>query len=166
MSHQHYPENEDSVANNQRSLKSLERAIAMSQGQFSLILSYCNCPKLRRKLVKQLKELSSVPIRELTLHPSVNTLFTTILTTVAEPPSALMVFGLESVVTIDELLTATNLVRDEFRKQFPFPIVLWIDDEILQKMIRLAPDFKNWAATPIRFDVPKFQAYKRIAITA
>jgi hypothetical protein len=64
------------------------------------------------------------------------------------------------------LLIATNLVRDEFRKQFPFPIVLWIDDEVLQKMIRLAPDFKNWAATPIRFDLPKFQRHKILAITA
>lgn len=166
MSHQHCPDDENSVANNQRSLKSLERAIAMSQGQFSLILAHCNCLKLRRKLSKQLKELSSLQIREMTLHPSVNTLFTTILTKVEEPPSALMVFGLESVVASDELLTATNLVRDEFRKQFSFPVVLWIDDEILQKMIRLAPDFKNWAATPIRFDVPKFKALKRIPITA
>jgi hypothetical protein len=166
MSQQHYSEDEDSVANNKRSLKSLERAITMSEGQFSLILAYSNCTSLRRKVVKQLKELSSVQLRELTLHPSVNTLFTTILTTVKEPTSALMVFGLESVVAIDELLIATNLVRDEFRKQFPFPIVLWIDDEVLQKMIRLAPDFKNWAATPIRFEVPKFRRDKILAITA
>ena len=128
----------------------------MSQGQFSLILVRCNCPILRVQVVNRLQELSSIQIQELTLHPSVNTLFTTILTAIEEPPPpALMVFGLESVVGIDQVLTATNLVRDEFRKQFPFPMVLWINDELLQKLIRLAPDFKSWAANPIRFEVPK-----------
>lgn len=139
----------------------------MSQGQFSLILVCCNCPPLRLQAVNQLQELSSVQIQELTVHPSVNTLFTTILTAIEEPPPpALMVFGLESVVAIDQVLSATNMVRDEFRKQFPFPLVLWINDEILQKLIRLAPDFKSWAANPIRFDMPKNVSFEWVAITA
>jgi hypothetical protein len=149
-------DSENLAVNNTRSLRRLARAIAMSQGQFSLILVRCNCPILRVQVVNRLQELSSIQIQELTLHPSVNTLFTTILTAIEEPPPpALMVFGLESVVGIDQVLTATNLVRDEFRKQFPFPMVLWINDELLQKLIRLAPDFKSWAANPIRFEVPK-----------
>ncbi len=139
----------------------------MSQGQFSLILVCCNYPTLRRQAASQLRNLSSVPIRELTLHPSVNTLFSTILAALEErQPPALMVFGLESVVEIDRVLSATNLVRDEFRKQFSFPVVLWIDDEILQKMVRLAPDFKSWAANPIRLEVPKPLSLERTAITA
>ena len=139
----------------------------MSQGQFSLILVCCNCPPLRLQAVNRLQELSSVQIQELTVHPSVNTLFTTILTAIEEPPPpALMVFGLESVVAIDQVLSATNMVRDEFRKQFPFPLVLWINDEILQKLIRLAPDFKSWAANPIRFDMPKNVSFEWVAITA
>ncbi len=106
-------------------------------------------------------------IQELVLQPSIDTLFTPILTAVeASPPPALMVFGLDSVVEIDQVLSATNLVRDEFRKQFPFPVVLCINDEILQKLIRLAPDFKNWAANPIRFDLPKKWACELAAITA
>lgn len=146
---------EDFSADNQRSLLRLERAITLSQGQFSLMLVCCNCPVLRLQLVNQLHELSSVHIQELTLHPSVTTLLTTLLTALeSPPPPALMVFGLESVVAIEQVLIATNLVRDEFRKQFPLPLVLWINDDILQKLIRLAPDFKNWAASPIRFDVP------------
>jgi hypothetical protein len=122
---------------------------------------------LRLQAVNQLQELSSVQIQELIVHPSVNTLFTTILTAIEEPPPpALMVFGLESVVAIDQVLSATNLVRDEFRKQFPFPLVLWINDEILQKLIRLAPDFKSWAANPIRFDIANNQSFQWAAITA
>jgi hypothetical protein len=160
-------DSEELAANNKRSLRRLERAITIAQGQFSLILVCCNYPPLRQQAVMQLQELSSVPIQELTLHPSVNTLFTTILTAVEEPlPAALVVSGLDSVVAIDQVLSATNLVRDEFRKRFPFPLVLCINDEILQKLIRLAPDFKSWAGNPIRFEVPNKQTLARSAITA
>ncbi len=163
----HSKEDEDLAANNKRSLRRLERAIAMSQGEFSLILVCCNCPSLRLCVVKRLPEICSMQIQELVLQPSIDTLFTPILTAVEEsPPPALMVFGLDSVVEIDQVLSATNLVRDEFRKQFPFPVVLCINDEILQKLIRLAPDFKNWAANPIRFDLPKKWACELAAITA
>lgn len=159
MANEHTTENddlEDWVVINKRSLKNMRRAIEMSQGQFSLILVCCNCSWMRRKIVKKLSKLSSLQIQEIILHPSVDTLFTTILEAVEEPaPSALIVFGLESVVAIERLLIATNLVREEFRKRFPFPLVLCINDEILQKLIRLAPDFKSWAANPIRFEDPK-----------
>jgi hypothetical protein len=158
---------EDLAVSNKRSLRKLERAITLSEGQFSLILVCCNCPSLRLRVVNRLPEFSCVQIQELTLHPSVNTLFTTILTAMDEPPPpALMVFGLESVVAIDQVLIATNLVRDEFRKQFPFPLVLCVNDEILQKLIRLAPDFRSWAANPIRFEIPNIQSLERAAVTA
>jgi hypothetical protein len=160
-------DSQDLAASNKRSLRKLERAITLSQGQFSIILVCCNCSSLRLQMVKRLQENCSVQIQELILHPSVNTLFTTILTAIEEPPPpALIVFGLESVVAIDQVLSATNLVRDEFRKQFPFPLVLCINDEILQKLIRLAPDFKNWAANPIRFEIPNNQALEWAGITA
>ena len=162
----HHSGSEDLAASNKRSLRRLERAIAMSQNQFSLILVCCNQQSLRRKMVKQLKEISSIPIAEITLHPSVNTLFTTIDTAVEEQPQALMVFGLESVTAIEPVLTATNLVRNEFPKQFPFPLVLWINDEVLQKLIRLAPDFKSWAANPIRFEIPTNQSLEWAGISA
>ncbi|HEY9611005.1 hypothetical protein [Allocoleopsis sp.] len=158
---------EDLLVCNQRSLQKLERAIQMSQGQFSLILMCCNCSSMRRRMVKQLSKQCSIQIQEIILHPSVNTLFTTILTAIEEPPPpALMVFGLDSVVAIEQVLTATNLVRDEFPKHFPFPLILCINDELLQKLIRLAPDFKSWAANPIRFEDPKSQSLDMTPITA
>ncbi len=164
MTHQSDPE--DIAESNKRSLRRLERAIAMSQNQFSLILVCCNHQSWRRKMVKQLKELSSVQIQEITLHPTVNTLFTTIDTAVDEQPQALMVFGLESVTEIDQVLIATNLVRNKFPEQFPFPLVLWINDEVLQKLIRLAPDFKSWAVNSIRFEIPTNQSLEWAGICA
>lgn len=160
-------ESENVDASNKRSLRRLERAIAMSQGQFSLILVCCSHLSLRRKVVTRLKEISSIPIKEINLHPSVNTLFTTIVTGLEESmPQALIVYGLESVVAIEQVLSSTNLVRDEFRKQFAFPLVLWINDDLLNKLIRLAPDFKNWAGNPIRLEDPKNQSLKWAGITA
>jgi WD40 repeat protein/tetratricopeptide (TPR) repeat protein len=31
--------------------------------------------------------------------------------------------------------------------------VLWVNDEVLQKLVRFAPDFATWAATPIKFEI-------------
>jgi DNA replication protein DnaC len=68
-------------------------------------------------------------------------------------PQALVVFGIESVVSLDDLLTAANRSRDRFRQDFPFPIVLWVTDGVLSKLGRLANDFNTWGGPPIHFTV-------------
>ncbi len=146
---------EESIIYNQRSLKRLIRSVTLSQGQFSLILVCCNYQYLQQTMMMQVRKLSSIEIKEIVLPKTVKTLYTTIdqqLEKFAEPP-ALMIFDLEKVEAIDELLTSTNQVRDEFRKKFCFPLVLWITDELLAKLIRLAPDFKSWAAATIKFEL-------------
>ncbi len=45
------------------------------------------------------------------------------------------------------MLSATNQVREEFRKRFNFPIVLWVTDEVLPQLVRSASDFESWATT-------------------
>ncbi|MFE1747832.1 hypothetical protein [Coleofasciculus sp. H7-2] len=150
---------EEAAAYNQRSLKTLLRAIALSQGQFSLILVRCNYALLQQRMVQQVRKKNPFSLREVVLADSVKTLYNPILEALeqgnssrqTEILSAAMILGLESVVALDQLLTSTNQVRDEFRAQFPFPLVLWISDAVLQKLIRFAPDFKSWAASSIRF---------------
>ncbi len=56
-----------------------------------------------------------------------------------------MVFGLETVTEINPLLSSANQVREEFQKQFHFPLVLWVNDEVQQKIRQIAPDFESWA---------------------
>jgi WD40 repeat protein len=142
------PQTENFAAYNESGLQALKRAIARSQGQFSLILVRCNYAVLREQMVQQLHEQASVKIRELVLPESVKTLYTTIQAELdSQQPSGLMVFGLDSVSDIDTVLTSTNQVREEFRKNFPFPLLLWVNDQVLQKLIRLAPDFESWATT-------------------
>lgn len=139
---------QDFRANNERVLARLAWAIEASQGQFSLLLAHCNYASLREQLIRRLQEFSPVPIRIIALKNSVNTLYTTIRDELGdEKPAALMVSGLELVRDIDRVLLSTNQVREEFRKNFPFPLVLWVTDEIVEKLIRLAPDFESWATS-------------------
>ncbi|ACC79512.1 WD-40 repeat protein [Nostoc punctiforme PCC 73102] len=152
MSNQQEPEN--LPFDNEHSLQTLVRTIRLSQGEFSLILLRCNYAALRKRMVERLRQLSPVRIHEITLPASVKTLYTNIREQLGdEQPPALMIFGLESVKDIDTVLTSANQVREEFKKNFSFPILLWVNDSVLQKFIRLATDLENWA-TIIEFENP------------
>lgn len=145
---------DDVNAKNEESLRTLSRAIAFSKGQFSLVLARCNYQSLQQRLMQQLRERCAVEFRELVLKPSTATLYTTIRAALDdEQPNAAIVLGLEFVNDLDKLLVATNHARDEFRKHFSFPLVLWVTDEVLQKFIRIAPDFTSWAGPPIGFTI-------------
>ncbi|MFN6460695.1 MAG: eIF2A-related protein [Nostoc sp. DedVER02] len=148
----------DIRAANERALRSLGRAITLSSGQFSLVLVCCNYRVLQEQMLQRLEEISSGVhhIQKVILPHNARSLYTSIhlqLVTEENPPSALMILGLESVDGIDDLLRSVNHIRDEFRKRHPFPMIVWVNEEVLQKIVRLAPDFASWAATPIRFEM-------------
>ncbi|WP_177176255.1 ATP-binding protein [Trichormus sp. NMC-1] len=133
--------------NNDNSLRTILRAIRLSQGQLSLIFLRCNYAKLRQQIAAQLKKETSIPIKEITLSESVKSLYNQISQELGnEQPQALMISGLDSVKNIDVVLSLSNQIREEFRKNFPFPILIWIDDQILRKIIRVAPDLENWGS--------------------
>lgn len=146
------PQLEDDVRANERSLKRLSRAIELSRGRFSLILVRCNYTGLQLEMQQRLRELCSVDIESLILQGSATTLYTALKTKLGDAqPAVVMVSGFESVIALDNLLVATNQVRDDFYKSFAFPLVLWLSDEVLKKLMRLAPDFNSWAGVPIQF---------------
>jgi WD40 repeat protein/DNA replication protein DnaC len=135
-------------AGNESSLKELAWAIATSQGEFSLILAVCNAPSLQKRLLPNLILSCSLEIREINLDKSVKTFFQTIQNSLGvEHPQALIVSGLESVTNLEQVLSAANQVREEFRKNFYFPLVVWVTDDLLHKLMRLAPDLYSWATT-------------------
>jgi WD40 repeat protein len=144
----HHQSPDNSEKRNQGTLKMLRRAIAFSGGEFSLILVRCNYQLLRDRFLEKLREFKELEIRTISLMPSTQTLYQTIGSGLGETmPDALMVFGLELLENIDALVTATNQVRDEFRKNFPFVVVLWVNDQVLKVLIQKAPDFHSWATT-------------------
>ncbi|MBD1865171.1 MULTISPECIES: hypothetical protein [Trichocoleus] len=144
---------ESVAAQNHRALRTLTRAVVLSEAQFSLILVRCNYATLRQQMAERLRQQCSVNLREIMLSEADRTLYTVIQHELGEEsPAAVMVFGLEEVHDINTVITSTNQVREEFRKNFPFPLILWVNDTILKKLVRLAPDFESWA-TVVEFTV-------------
>ncbi|MGD1803957.1 hypothetical protein ACP6PL_00745 [Dapis sp. BLCC M126] len=140
------------IGHNERSLQALARAITLSEGDFSLILVRCNSSELREEILQKFKAEYPVEYQELALDSFTDTLYSSINQNLDNSfPKALMVKSLESVNTLDRLLTTANLVRNNFRN-FHFPLVLWVTDEIHKKLIRLAPDLQSWASSGISFD--------------
>lgn len=138
---------DDTVASNQNQLTTLSRTLRLSEGEFSLLLARCNYASLQKQIVAQLHQQSPVPIRELQLSPSTQNLYRTIEAQLQqEQPSVLMVFGLEQIAAIDQVLAAANLAREAFLN-FPFPLLLWIDDKLWKQLNRTAPDFTGYATT-------------------
>ena len=138
-----YPKEKD---DRQDSLAELSWIIEISQGEFSLILAKCNYSAWRERMAQGLREIYPGKIREIVLERSVQKLYATIRKELAEEePPAVMVFGLESVEGIEQLLTSMNSVREEFRKHCRFPLVLWTTDEIARLFLRLAPDIESWS---------------------
>lgn len=148
-------DSQDSTVSTTLATKRLARAMMLTAGEFSLTLACCNSVTSQQQIVNLLRESSSADIKEILLPSSAETLYTTITTLLGDAqPEALIVRGLESVEGINQLIISTNLMRNEFRKNFNFPLVLWVNDEILCKLVWLAPDLKDWAASTIRFDAP------------
>ncbi|NES00227.1 MAG: hypothetical protein F6J86_41605, partial [Symploca sp. SIO1B1] len=133
---------------NDNILEKLAWAIEAYQGKFALFFAHCNYEHLQGELRRRLQEKCSLPIKEIRLKPSVQILYTTLEEALGqEKPATVMVFGLESVAAIENVLTSANNVREEFRNNLPCPLVLWVNDQILRLLIRLVPDFKSWGIT-------------------
>ncbi|MCT7962607.1 hypothetical protein NG791_18215, partial [Laspinema sp. D1] len=133
-------------AENEKALKKLAWALEASRGNFKLFIARCNYIQLRERLAQRLQQLCALEIRCMEVKASDPMLHGRIRAELGEAqPDALMVFGLETVTDIQTLLSSANQVREEFQKQFHFPLVLWVNDAVFQTMMRVAPDFQSWA---------------------
>ncbi|MEB3229468.1 MAG: ATP-binding protein, partial [Leptolyngbyaceae bacterium] len=140
----------DADAYNQQSLQRLLRTFRLSQGDFSLMLAHCNYQELQNHIVATIEAQGSYQILKITLESFERTLFTPIQREwqqCSQPPDVIMVSGLNQLNSLDRVLKVTNQIRDEFRKQFSCPLVLWVNNDVLRQLIRLAPDFQSWATT-------------------
>ncbi len=147
------PQNQNAPQLNQRSLKRIMRTLTLSEGAFTLIIASCNYVGLRLKITEQLHHQAPFKIHQVSLPSSVKTLYTYLQTQLRDvSPQAVMVLGSESVDEIDRVLIAANQVREEFRKNLRCPLILWVNDDVMNRFVRVAPDFKSWAGSPIRFE--------------
>ncbi len=128
--------------------------IDASKGRFVLASARCNYAEIREEVLREFRRNKSLRIVEVPLSPSETSLLHAVSTALAarggDPPDAVMVTGMENLEEPDALLEAANRIREEFRRRFPFPLILWVDDEISSRMIRTAPDMESWAV-PVEF---------------
>ncbi|NER23427.1 MAG: hypothetical protein F6J96_22540 [Symploca sp. SIO1C2] len=137
----------NSAAQNQEALAEIKRLLRMSQGDCSLVLAVGNYACLREQIIEELCRESPVAIRKLSLTEEVNSLHSAIVEEIGEElPEALFICGLESLTNLDEVLSNTNYLREEFH-QFQFPLIFWVTDAIVSKFIRSAQDFYTWTTT-------------------
>ncbi|MDY7024108.1 MAG: hypothetical protein SWJ54_22625, partial [Cyanobacteriota bacterium] len=100
--------NNDNIGQNQSSLNTLVRIVNTLSDNFSLVLACCNYRSLRKKVMRIIRKKCLVNLQEITLDTESKTLYTNIKNCLGEGhPNALMIFGLESVNNIEEVLQAT-----------------------------------------------------------
>lgn len=154
------------LLHNQTSLEELQKVLRWEAGEFSLTLAACNYNRLRHLVVDQFVQAGQAVV--LRLLPDVTSLVDAIHQQIdSDPPPALMVTGLELLNTaaLMAILKGANLSRDEFRKHFPFPIVLWMTERVRQQFIRYAPDFRSFSPSAIAFTLPQGELLHSLQVT-
>jgi WD40 repeat protein len=154
------------AACNDQALNTLTRSLTHSQGEFTLILARCNYTCLRSQILHLLHQRCSLNLFELSLESSAQTIYTAIHNQLGnQQPDAVLVTGLELVTDLDNLLIATNRVRDLFR-QFPFPVVFWVTNQVCKRLIKVAMDLYNWSSPKLEFVLPEPALMALVAETA
>ena len=134
---------------NDQALQALSRAIRLGKGEFSLIIIVSNYQKPHQYIMQNLK--TSIGVNEIIIPSCAESIYEYIKSSLTnKKTSALIVFGLESVN--DKGLKSLQQDRELYNK-LSCPIILWLNDSILLKLVRLAPDFRSWASTPINFEI-------------
>ena len=149
---------------NQQQLEDLAWAIEASAGEFKLILVKCNYLNLQTQLIEELQKICSVEIQILRLQTSERTLYNAIREEFNDQIQALMIVGWESLPNLSQMLSSANQVREEFRSNCRYPVVLWINDQIYQQIMESATDLESWGIT-INFTIPHHQLINFLKLT-
>ncbi|WP_413173240.1 ribosome assembly protein 4 [Anabaena azotica] len=138
---------------NSQQLEDLAWALEASTGEFKLILAKCNYLNLQNQLIEELQKICDFEISILRLQTSERTLYNAIKEEFNDEIQALMIVGWESLPNLSKMFSSANQVREEFRNNCKYPVVLWINDQIYQQILESASDFESWGIT-INFILP------------
>ncbi len=133
-------------------LQRLLRSITLSIGDFALLLARCNSIEVRDRLVVDLQAQLGDRLydRHVTEADRVLNLVD-ILDEVPEETEVISITGLEASPHLHDILALANNAREEFRKRFKCPLVLWVTDEVEAQIRRRSPDLASWAAPSFNF---------------
>ncbi|MEM9768092.1 MAG: hypothetical protein AAF892_09460, partial [Cyanobacteria bacterium P01_D01_bin.71] len=140
---------------NQAKLAELRNTLQFSRGEFSLIAAACDYHRLRHLVNQDLVNAGLAEVMQLPRQfPNLREIIQQ--SVAGQPPAALLIVGLDYLTTADlrAVLRATNMGRDDFRQQFPFPIVLWMNRKVKQQFAHFAPDFRSFSPAAIHFTLP------------
>jgi WD40 repeat protein len=142
---------DQSMQENEAGLKKLAWALEASQGKFKLLIARCNYGWWRSHLIKYLQailETKNIHLDVLELQVEDRNLLHRIEQDFGEnQPVALTVVGLENLENLELFLVALNQLRDNFHLKCPFPLLIWLNDDIYQQLVKIAPDFESWSTT-------------------
>ncbi|MDM3851887.1 MAG: ribosome assembly protein 4 [Aphanizomenon gracile PMC627.10] len=138
---------------NSQQLEDLAWSLEASAGEFKLILAKCNYINLQNQLIQELQKICEIEIQILRLQTSERTLYNAIREEFDQEIAALMIVGWESLPNLSKMFSSANQIREEFRNNCPYPVVLWINDAIYQQIMESAPDLESWGIT-INFSLP------------
>ncbi|MEM8640836.1 MAG: WD40 repeat domain-containing protein [Cyanobacteria bacterium P01_G01_bin.54] len=165
------PRSTPPLDHNQQAIALLGRTLTLSADEFSLTLVRCNYQRLEQQTLQALRAWlaqqtpsrpipgqpilgQSVPWQTVRLHSEATNLLSLLRQRHQQMPGApLMVMNLEQTHHLAAVLEGINRDRDEFRKQLPVPVVLWLTDVGFTQLARLALDFKTWGAASIALEL-------------
>ncbi|MEO0352523.1 MAG: hypothetical protein AAF282_20970, partial [Cyanobacteria bacterium P01_A01_bin.15] len=144
----------ENSAQNQAALEELTSAIVFGQGAdtITLLLVRCNYGRLRDQMVAQLRERLAVedlqgPVQVLQLEAENHNLYARLRSQTKQLPGTVLVLGAEQLNSsaLEAFLVDLNKRREEFRREFQFPLVLWFTDEGYRRLSQYANDFESIA---------------------
>ena len=121
----------------------------------NFFISYCNHFRLYLALCDDdgfVQEAHNIILNEYNKSvqwlsfPSENRFLFSFLENTMDSSKITIVNGLKDNHDIDTVFSTMNLIRESFQK-FNLPIILWVDDCLMAKFIRIAPDFFSCTGT-------------------
>lgn len=164
--------------NNNDSYDDLLVSIEASLGMFSLLITVCDDSNLREEIITKYETELNSDFRAFRLTmPRVKPSLKTAIAEFVENNEYLQTGGLAVITVTDtEQLYSLNfgLERSEQEiffgylqwtrealQNFPYPIILWVTDQMLVDLSKLAPDFWSWRKGVFRFTNKKTNERKR-----
>ena len=143
----------ENSAHNEAALEELTSAIAFAQGAdtLTLLLVRCNYAQLRQRMVAQLlaklaAEDLQGEVAVIRLGATDHNLYAQVQAAMlGQRPGAVLVLGFDAVNALSTLLVEINQQREAFRRDFPFPLVLWFTDDGYRQLKQFANDFESVA---------------------
>ncbi|MGM0455082.1 MAG: AAA family ATPase [Cyanobacteriota bacterium] len=142
----------DIAAKNEKSLRQLAQAIALSRGQFKLILVRCNYRSLSAYWSQRLEAetqrqhqfsllTADLPVETQNLAQVIERAMD------GETAEGIQLRGMTQLADLRGFLAKANQMRDQLRHKFAFPIVLWLDETGLREMLEVANDLESWTTS-------------------